>query len=74
MRFGGVIMAVQGGNNYQGLSEMLIERMTDIRDTYQEAKKNRLKQERKTNPSAMPSSAYKFSFRSGQKSYKKNHK
>lgn len=68
-------MAVQGGNNYQGISEMLIERMTEIRDTYQEAKKKRLKQERKTNPGAMPSSAYKFSFKSGQKTYhKKNHK
>lgn len=67
-------MAVQGGNNYQGISDMLIERMTDIRDTYQEEHKKRLKKLREENPSAMPSSPYKFSFKSGQKAYNKSKK
>lgn len=67
-------MAVQGSNNYQGISDMLIERMGEIRDTYQEEKRKRLQQERKTNPSAMPGSAYKFSFKSGQKAYSKKNK
>lgn len=67
-------MAVQGGNSYQGISEMLIQRMSDIRDTYEEAKKNRLKQERKTNPGAMPSSSYRYSFKSGQNAYHRNKK
>lgn len=64
-------MAVQGGNGYQGISGMLIERMNDIRDTYQAEKLKRLKKERINNPSAMPLSSYRFSFKSGQSDYHK---
>lgn len=68
-------MAVQGGNNYQGISEMLINRMNDIRDTYTEERKKRLEKENAKVNAAIESSkpksntAYRLSFKSGQVQY-----
>lgn len=71
-------MAVQSGNSYQGISTMLIERMSEIRDTYQAARKKRLQQEKEAGPNNAPKltsgTGYRYTYKSGQKSYNKKNK